>query len=111
VDIDKSIYNTAIEEGFSPTSAMLIVAQARLESGHYSSDVFKANNNMYGMKFIGQPLATKGTLAPFKERSKICKEGGQKMALGRRYILMEKYGTVENLEKAIAEYFRQCAKI
>jgi hypothetical protein len=76
VDIDQSIYNTAIEEGFSPTSAKLIVAQARLESGHYSSDVFKANNNMYGMKFIGQPLATKGTLAPFKERSKTCKEGG-----------------------------------
>jgi hypothetical protein len=76
MDIDQSIYNTAIEEGFSPTSAKLIVAQARLESGHYSSDVFKANNNMYGMKFIGQSLATKGTLAPPNERSKSCREGG-----------------------------------
>lgn len=76
MDIDQSIYNTAIEEGFSPTSAKLIVAQARFESGHYSSDVFKANNNMYGMKYIGQALATKGTLAPPNERSKSCREGG-----------------------------------
>jgi hypothetical protein len=76
VDIDQSIYNTAIEEGFSPTSAKLIVAQARLESSHYSSDVFKANNNMYGMKFIGQPLATRGTLAPPNERSASCRSGG-----------------------------------
>jgi hypothetical protein len=50
------------------------VAQARLESGHYGSDVFKANNNMYGMKFVGQPLATRGTLAPPNERSKTCKD-------------------------------------
>jgi hypothetical protein len=76
MDIDQSIYNTAIEEGFSPTSAKLIVAQARYESGHYSSDVFKANNNMYGMKFVGQPLATRGTLAPPNERSESCKNGG-----------------------------------
>jgi hypothetical protein len=76
MDIDQSIYNTAIEEGFSPTSAKLIVAQARLESSHYSSSVFKANNNMYGMKFIGQPLATRGTLAPPNERSASCRSGG-----------------------------------
>jgi hypothetical protein len=76
MDIDQSIYNTAIEEGFSPTSAKLIVAQARLESSHYSSSVFKANNNMYGMKFIGQPLATRGTLAPLNERSASCRSGG-----------------------------------
>jgi hypothetical protein len=76
MDIDQSIYNTAIEEGFSPTSAKLIVAQARLESSHYSSTVFKANNNMYGMKFIGQPLATRGSLAPPNERSASCRSGG-----------------------------------
>ena len=76
MDIDQSIYNTAIEEGFSPTSAKLIVAQARLESSHYTSPVFKANNNMYGMKFVGQPLATRGTLAPPNERSESCKNGG-----------------------------------
>jgi len=92
MDIDQSIYNTAIEEGFSPTSAKLIVAQARLESGHYSSDVFKANNNMYGMKYVAQPLATKGTLAPLKERSKSCKEGGN-CVNGDYYA---KYSSVED---------------
>ena len=71
MDIDQSIYNTAIEEGFSPMSAKLIVAQARLESGHYGSDVFKANNNMFGMKYVAQPLATRGTLAPPNERSEV----------------------------------------
>ena len=68
--LDQQIYNIAITEGFTPTTAKLIVAQARLESGHYGSDVFKANNNMYGMKFVGQPLATRGSLAPVSERSK-----------------------------------------
>jgi len=95
MDIDQSIYNTAIEEGFSPTSAKLIVAQARLESSHYSSSVFKANNNMYGMKFIGQPLATKGTLAPLNERSASCRSGGA-CVNGDYYA---KYSSVEDSAK------------
>jgi len=74
--IDQEIYNSAISEGFSPTSAKLIVAQARLESSHYSSPVFEENNNMFGMKFVGQPLATRGSLAPMNERSSSCRSGG-----------------------------------
>jgi hypothetical protein len=31
---------------------------------------------MYGMKFIGQPLATRGSLAPPNERSASCRSGG-----------------------------------
>jgi hypothetical protein len=76
MSLDQDIYNLAIAEGFSPTSAKLIVAQARLESSNYGSNVFKNNNNMYGMKFVGQPLATRGTLAPMNERSSGCKSGG-----------------------------------
>jgi hypothetical protein len=38
--------------------------------------VFKANNNTHGMKFIGQPLATRGSLAPKSERSATCRSGG-----------------------------------
>ena len=95
MDIDQSIYNTAIEEGFSPTSAKLIVAQARLESSHYSSDVFKANNNMYGMKYVAQPLATKGTLAPLNERSASCKSGGA--CLNGDYYA--KYSTIQDSAK------------
>jgi hypothetical protein len=95
MDIDQSIYNTAIEEGFSPTSAKLIVAQARLESSHYSSNVFKANNNMYGMKFVGQPLATRGSLAPPNERSASCRSGGACVDSDH----YAKYSSIENSAK------------
>lgn len=73
---DQLIYDTAISEGFNPTVAKLIVAQARLESSNYGSNVFKCNNNMYGMKYVGQPLATKGTLAPSNEISSGCSASG-----------------------------------
>lgn len=73
---DQLIYDTAIKAGFSPTAAKLVVAQARFESADYTSNVFKANNNTSGMKFIGQPLATRGTLAPINERSGPCRTGG-----------------------------------
>ena len=63
------IYDAAIAEGFSPTSAKLVVAQARLESADYSSSVFNNNYNMFGMKYVGQPLATRGTPAPASEQS------------------------------------------
>jgi hypothetical protein len=74
---DQLIYNTAIKAGFTPTAAKLVVAQARLESADYTSNVFKNNNNTSGMKFIGQPLATRGTLAPVNERSSTCRAGGE----------------------------------
>lgn len=70
---DQTIYDTAIKYGFSPTAAKLVVAQARFESSDYGSSVFQNNTNTSGMKFIGQPLAIRGTLAPYKERSAACK--------------------------------------
>lgn len=73
---DQLIYDTAVKQGFTPTAAKLIVAQARFESSDYTSNVFKANNNTSGMKFVGQPLATRGTLAPTNERSRQCVESG-----------------------------------
>lgn len=72
-EIDQMIYDAAISEGFNPTTAKYVVAQSRLETGHYTSDVFKLNNNLFGMKFVGQPLATRGTLAPPSERSSNCR--------------------------------------
>lgn len=65
---DQIIYDVAISEGFNPTAAKLIVAQARFESADYSSNVFQKNLNTSGMKFIGQPLATRGTPAPANEQ-------------------------------------------
>lgn len=74
---DQLIYNTAIKAGFTPTAAKLVVAQARFESADYTSFVFRNNNNTSGMKYIGQPLATRGTLAPMNERSSTCRAGGE----------------------------------
>lgn len=75
MNLDTQIYNLARSNGFTDQSARLICAQARLESANYTSNVFRNNNNMFGMKYLGtrQPLATRGTLAPFSERSAPCK--------------------------------------
>lgn len=76
MNLDTQIYELAVKNGFTDKAARLIVAQARLESNNYTSNVFKNNNNMFGMKFLGttrQPLATRGTLAPLSERSTICR--------------------------------------
>ena len=69
---DQIIYDTAIKAGFTPFTAKLVVAQARFESSDYTSPVFRNNNATSGMKFIGQPNARRGTLAPFNERSAGC---------------------------------------
>jgi len=98
-EIDQSIYNTAIKDGFTPVSAKFIVAQARLESGHYKSDIFTKNNNSFGMKYVAQPLATKGSLAPYKERSSSCKENGI-CSNGDYYA---KYSSVEDSIKDVIE--------
>lgn len=66
---DQLIFNRAVAEGFPPSTAKLIVAQARLESSDYTSNVFKNNNNLFGMKFVGQKGVSRGTLAPQSERT------------------------------------------
>lgn len=70
MDIDKLIYDIAIENGFSKKTSELIVAQAKIESAHYTSESCRDNNNLFGIKYVGQPLAQKGTLAPLTQRSK-----------------------------------------
>lgn len=74
MNLDTQIYNLARANGFTDQSARLICAQARLESANYTSNVFRNNNNMFGMKYLGarQPLASRGTLAPLGERSAPC---------------------------------------
>jgi hypothetical protein len=73
---DQLIYDTAIKQGFNPIAAKLVVAQARYESADYTSNVFLKNLNTSGIKYIRQPLATRGTLAPTNERSASCQSGG-----------------------------------
>lgn len=64
---DKIIYDIAIANGFTPKSALFVIGQSRFESSDYTSPVYKENNNGFGMKYVGQKLATKGTLAPPSE--------------------------------------------
>lgn len=73
---DQIVYNTAREEGFTDIVAKMIAAQARLESSNYTSRVFVCNNNMFGMKYAGQALAKRGTLAPSNEISTGCSVSG-----------------------------------
>jgi uncharacterized FlgJ-related protein len=65
--IDQQIYNAALSKGFTPTAAKLVAAQARHETGNYTSNIFKLNNNLFGMKFVKQPLATQGSASPRSE--------------------------------------------
>lgn len=67
MNYDKLIYDQAIKRGLTPTVANLLVAQARLESADYTSNVFKQNTNAFGYKFVGQSGATRGTVAPRSE--------------------------------------------
>jgi len=67
MSIDKQIYDQAIKRGLTPTVANLLIAQARLESADYNSNVFKQNTNAFGYKFVGQSGATRGTVAPKSE--------------------------------------------
>jgi|ERR1035437_1497586 uncharacterized FlgJ-related protein len=41
----------------------IVMAQAEIESGHFTSRIFKENNNLFGMKEagIGRPCTAKGT--------------------------------------------------
>lgn len=64
MSIDEQIYQAALKAGFAPSAAKLIVAQARHETGNYSSYQFKTNNNLFGMKYVKQPLATQGNKSP-----------------------------------------------
>ena len=48
--IDDRIMNILVAHGVAYEAARIILAQAKLESGHFSSDIFLENNNPFGMK-------------------------------------------------------------
>ena len=64
---DYMVLNAALAKGLGSDLARLITAQARLESGDYSSNVFNRDNNLFGYKYVGQSGATQGTAAPASE--------------------------------------------
>jgi uncharacterized FlgJ-related protein len=65
--IDRLIINKAMSEGFEPAAAKIIAAQARHETGNYTSRVLQENNNLFGYKWVGQSGAFQGTPAPASE--------------------------------------------
>lgn len=66
---DKRIFNQAKALGMADAVALNVVAQARLESADYTSNVYRSNNNAFGYKFVGQKLATQGSPVPGSEAS------------------------------------------
>ena len=51
--MDSYIYNILTNNGFSHLAAINIVAQARHETGNYTSELFKKYNNLFGYGFSG----------------------------------------------------------
>ena len=47
---DEMIYDNLVGLGVSPELALIVVAQAKHESGNYNSDIFWENHNFFGMK-------------------------------------------------------------
>ena len=102
--IDQQIYNAAVSKGFTPTAAKLVVAQARHETGNYTSNIFKLNNNLFGMKYVKQPLATQGSASPrsegdFYARYKSVGDSVKDL-IDRNYILTRGGVTPEKLKNA-----------
>lgn len=70
MDYGQRIYNAARSMGINDTLANLIVAQARHETGDFTSKIFKENNNAFGYTFVagGQyQLPSKGRIADNKQ--------------------------------------------
>jgi hypothetical protein len=70
--IDAQVYEAAINKGWSEKAALMLIAQFRHETGDYTSNVFKCNNNLGGMVFIkNNPLIkSRGRIKPPNELSK-----------------------------------------
>lgn len=50
------ILNLIKRQGFPDKQAKFILSQAAFETGGFTSDIFKENNNLFGMKEAGQSL-------------------------------------------------------
>lgn len=57
------IQQAASDSGFTPALGALIVAQAQVESGNFTSNLFTQANNAFGYDFVGQDNATQSSLS------------------------------------------------
>lgn len=51
------LYQSLIVNGFNYLTAQYITAQSAHETGNFTSQIFRQNNNLFGMKYAGQSLA------------------------------------------------------
>jgi uncharacterized FlgJ-related protein len=65
-NLDEVIYSEVINSNYPDTLARLIVAQAKHETGNYTSNVFKSNKNLFGYKrYAGSPFQSgDGNMSP-----------------------------------------------
>jgi hypothetical protein len=64
-EIDQDIYNAAIDSGANNYLAKIVVGQSRLETGDYSSNQVKVNNNLFGFKYSPNSQYSKvGNISP-----------------------------------------------
>lgn len=69
MNCDQLIYDVAIANGYNPSACQIIAAHARYITDDYKSDMFKQNNNLFGLRYSKQPLAIRGTEVPEEERA------------------------------------------
>ena len=56
-DSGNGIYTVLRSNGFSDELSKWITAQSAFETANFSSNIFKSNNNAFGMKYAGQTIA------------------------------------------------------
>jgi uncharacterized FlgJ-related protein len=64
MDIAKLIYDTARLDGMPSNLANFIAAQARHETGDFTSAVFRTCKNAFGYKYVGQSGAIACSVSP-----------------------------------------------
>jgi hypothetical protein len=61
MNYDQIIYDTAIANGYNSKACEIIVAHARVITDDYKSGELISNNNFFGLRYVRQPLASKGS--------------------------------------------------
>ena len=61
MNYDQIIYDTAIANGYNSKACEIIVAHARVITDDYKSEELISNNNFFGLRYVRQPLASKGS--------------------------------------------------
>jgi hypothetical protein len=53
----KIVFDLLVKNGFNSIDASFIMSQAAHETGNFTSNIFKSNNNLFGMKYVSTRFA------------------------------------------------------